>query len=155
MVLEHLHDPRGTLTEIRRILKPDGWLMFSVPNFGSWERRFFGRYWYALDLPRHLQHFTPHTLRRTLDAAGFDVIKIIHQRTANNITGSIGYWWRERFPDSRLAAALIQHCDEPRTGLVLVLALPAKFLAWIRQGGRLTVVARPKRGDEISGSSAT
>lgn len=154
MVLEHLHDPQATLAEIRRILKPDGWLMFSVPNFGSWERRFFGRYWYALDLPRHLQHFTTGTVRRLLEETGFEVEKMIHQRTANNIAGSFGYWWRERFPNSRLAAALIQHCDEPRTGLVLLLAIPAKILAWIRQGGRLTVVARPKTGGASSVDSA-
>ncbi|QDT48365.1 Malonyl-[acyl-carrier protein] O-methyltransferase [Symmachiella dynata] len=154
MVLEHLHDPQATLREIHRILKPDGWLMFSVPNFGAWDRRFFGRYWYALDLPRHLQHFTPRTVKRLLSETGFETDRIIYQRTANNLVGSLGYWWRDRFPNSRLAATLIRHCDAPRTGLVLLLAIPAKVWAWLRQGGGLTVVARPKTDSLISGDSA-
>lgn len=144
MVLEHLHDPKQTLREIRRILKPDGRLMFSVPNFGSWERRFFGRYWYALDLPRHLQHFTTGSLRRLLAESGFEIERVIHQRTANNLVGSLGYWWRAQSPKSKLAPKLIHFCDEPRAWAVILLALPAKVLAWLRQAGRITVVARLK-----------
>lgn len=144
MVLEHLHDPGEALREIRRILKQNGRLMFSVPNYGSWERRFFGRYWYALDLPRHLQHFTTRSLRRLLEESGFEIERVIHQRTANNLVGSLGYWWRARFPKSKLAPKLIHFCDEPRAWAVILLTLPAKIFAWMRQAGRITVVARPK-----------
>jgi len=142
MVLEHLHDPAATLREIRRILKPEGWLMFSVPNYGSWERRFFGRYWCALELPRHLQHYTTRSLKRLLADTGFEIEQVIHQRTANNLVWSFGYWWRSLFPNSKLTPKLIQFCDQPRTWAVILLAIPAKIQAWLRQAGRITVVAR-------------
>ena len=79
MVIEHLHDPAATLRLARELLKPDGRLLFSVPNFGCWERRVFGRFWYALQLPTHLQHFTAASLRRLLESSGFELVELIQQ----------------------------------------------------------------------------
>ncbi len=76
-VLEHLYDPRGTLREIHRILKRDGMLLVGVPNIGSYEARVFGRYWSALEIPRHLYHFSIHSLRLLLTENNFDIQKII------------------------------------------------------------------------------
>jgi hypothetical protein len=70
-VLEHLSDPKATLEEIRRLLKPGGRLAVSVPNFSSWQARLMGPAWFHLDLPRHLFHFPAHGLRRLLEQAGF------------------------------------------------------------------------------------
>ncbi len=63
-VLEHLSDPEQTLTECRRIAAPGALLVIEVPNFASWQARLFGRYWFHLDLPRHLHHFTPHAINQ-------------------------------------------------------------------------------------------
>ena len=73
-VLEHLHDPAGSLREIHRILKPDGVLVIRVPNADSWDARFFGHYWAGLDAPRHLYVFTPRTLDALLAANYFQCI---------------------------------------------------------------------------------
>ncbi len=70
-VLEHLPDPRGTLLEIRRILRPGGRLVVSVPNFSSYQARWAGAAWFHLDLPRHLYHFPLPALRRLLESCGF------------------------------------------------------------------------------------
>ena len=72
-VVEHLPDPVATLSVARGCLADGGRLVVAVPNFGSAGRRLFRRSWDGLELPRHLQHFTSGSLRRTLDAAGFDV----------------------------------------------------------------------------------
>jgi SAM-dependent methyltransferase len=142
MVLEHLHDPLATLREIRRVLKDSAWLVFSVPNFACWERRVFGRYWFSLDLPRHLQQFTPRALRRILDGCGFRTVRVIHQRNILNLTGSLAYWLRDRFPRSKLGPAVLRFTDKPGLWGTLAMAPPAILLAWLRQGGRLTVIAR-------------
>lgn len=142
MVVEHLHEPVATLQLARGLLKPGGTLSISVPNFGCWERRAFGRFWYALQLPTHLQHFTPASLRRLLAASGFELVELIHQRNVNNLVGSAGLWLRTKFPRWSLGERLIRWTDDP-TALGLCLLAPlGRLLAVVRQAGRLTVVAR-------------
>jgi 2-polyprenyl-3-methyl-5-hydroxy-6-metoxy-1,4-benzoquinol methylase len=74
-VLEHLHDPVGTLQEINRILKPGGIVVIRVPNLASLDARLFGNAWAGLDAPRHLYVFTPKTLAVALEKAGFSVVE--------------------------------------------------------------------------------
>jgi SAM-dependent methyltransferase len=69
--LEHVHRPLETLRRAFRLLAGDGKLMVWVPNIDSLAFRWFGPAWYGLDLPRHLTHFTPSTLRRMVAEAGF------------------------------------------------------------------------------------
>ena len=33
-------------------------MVVAVPDFSSWQSKWFGRHWFHLDLPRHLHHFT-------------------------------------------------------------------------------------------------
>lgn len=65
-VFEHLPEPRNELAEIQRILSSDGLLVIEVPNNGSLGFRLTKKKWYHFDVPRHLQHFTPETLRQIL-----------------------------------------------------------------------------------------
>jgi SAM-dependent methyltransferase len=147
MVVEHVHDPPGTLKRILQLLKPGGTFLFSVPNFGCWEAAVAGRYWWALDLPRHLQHFTPRTLRQMLRDAGFEGVEIIHQRNVFNLVGTVGLWLMARFPGKSWGRRLIRYIDNPGAGGILALAPLAWFFAAIRQGGRLTVIARKPASD--------
>ena len=70
-VLEHVPAPREMLDELRRVLKRDGILVVEVPDSASTTFRLCGDRWMGLDIPRHLQHFTPTTLVRILNDAGF------------------------------------------------------------------------------------
>lgn len=60
--LEHIPDPIGALQKAVSLLKEDGQLVISVPNFSSNERRVFGMFWRHVDVPRHLFHFSPKTM---------------------------------------------------------------------------------------------
>jgi SAM-dependent methyltransferase len=71
-VLEHMARPVSVLRDLRRHLRPGGILIVSVPNFRSWQSRFFGRQWFHLDPPRHLIHFESRTLDRCLHEAGLE-----------------------------------------------------------------------------------
>jgi GT2 family glycosyltransferase/SAM-dependent methyltransferase len=73
--LEHVLDPVGDLRRARQALRPGGVVIVSVPNFGCWQRRMFGRFWLHLDLPRHRHHFNAAALRATLQAAGFEHVQ--------------------------------------------------------------------------------
>jgi 2-polyprenyl-3-methyl-5-hydroxy-6-metoxy-1,4-benzoquinol methylase len=72
-VLEHVHRPHAVIEAAARALRPGGYLMVSVPNFASWGLRVFGPDWWGLQLPHHLLHFTPLTLRRLLEQHGLQV----------------------------------------------------------------------------------
>ena len=71
--MEHSTSPRRDLSAAFRLLRPGGIVIVSVPNIQSANYSLFGRYWSGLDLPRHFYQFTPATLRKYLDAAGFAV----------------------------------------------------------------------------------
>lgn len=70
-VLEHVESPRATLAAVRDLMRPGAQLFLTVPNQDGWAARHFGPHWIGLDLPRHLTHFTPHTLAHMLQDEGF------------------------------------------------------------------------------------
>lgn len=141
MVIEHVPDARGTLRELHRRLRPGGRLLFSIPNAGCWEPRVFGAAWYVWELPRHLHHFTPKSIRRLLTECGYTQIDIIHQRTLLNVVGSAGIAILNRRGSSRLGRYLRHYPDQPTLAVQLLLAPVAHLLAWLGQGGRLTISA--------------
>jgi SAM-dependent methyltransferase len=71
--LEHVHEPLRVLREAHRLLTPGGKIVIAVPNIDSLPFRWFGADWWGLDVPRHLTHFSPHTLGLMLTRAGFRV----------------------------------------------------------------------------------
>ncbi|MCS7187809.1 MAG: class I SAM-dependent methyltransferase [Armatimonadetes bacterium] len=78
--LEHLFSPKKVLSDVRRVLKEGGWVVLEVPNANSLGRKIFAEKWDTWELPRHLHHFTPKTLRKVLEQAGFKDIKIVTAR---------------------------------------------------------------------------
>ncbi len=76
-VLEHVPDLNQRMMQLSRILAPEGLLVIAVPNSSSHDASHYGPFWAAYDLPRHLYHFTPSTLRTLLIRHGFQVRKLV------------------------------------------------------------------------------
>lgn len=70
-VLEHLFDPRRTLSEIHRILKPDGIFLFQTGDADSFRAQFNPATWTYLQPPVHLNVFSRKGLSRLASAVGF------------------------------------------------------------------------------------
>lgn len=88
-VVEHLTDIRGTLSQIRRLLKPGGVIRYVVPNIDCWEFRLFGKKWHSLDPPRHIsfpaaRHAQSLAMELNFDYAGEESVSF-----ANGFGGSI------------------------------------------------------------------
>ncbi|MEW6670461.1 MAG: class I SAM-dependent methyltransferase [Thermodesulfobacteriota bacterium] len=83
-VLEHVDDPKKYLKEAYRILKPDGLFVLAVPNVNNLVFQFAYRVVKGRKLKLftkgekeiHLFHFSPTTLKRFLEEAGFRRIKL-------------------------------------------------------------------------------
>jgi len=79
-VIEHLSQPGQLLREARRVLRPGGQVLVSVPNFAHWYPRLrvaaglFGYDRRGILDETHLRFFTRATLRRLVRASGFDIL---------------------------------------------------------------------------------
>ncbi len=61
-VLEHVHDLDAQVLELKRLLKPGGYLIVAVPNFKSYDAKYYKEFWAAYDVPRHLWHFSKNSI---------------------------------------------------------------------------------------------
>ena len=56
--LEHMPDLQNTIKKIQQLVKAGGTLVVAVPNFKSFDAKYYKNYWAAFDVPRHLWHFS-------------------------------------------------------------------------------------------------
>lgn len=74
-VLEHLEKLNESIEKMADILTPDGTMVIALPNHQSFDAKWYKEKWAAYDTPRHLWHFTPHTLERLLAKHNLSVVK--------------------------------------------------------------------------------
>lgn len=79
-VLEHLPDPRATLRQLHRKLRPGGLLVIEVPNWGSHMRRLRGLRWQFV-LDHHVNHFAAASLASLVEKTGFSRCAVESRRT--------------------------------------------------------------------------
>jgi SAM-dependent methyltransferase len=73
-VLEHVHALNDDLAQINSLICDGGWLIIAVPNPTSSDARHYGEFWAAYDVPRHLWHFSPKSMKLLLKNHGFDLM---------------------------------------------------------------------------------
>jgi SAM-dependent methyltransferase len=101
-VLEHLLNPRETLVEIKRILKPQGRLYLSVQNTRSLNYWLFRERWFSLDIPRHLFSFSVGNLRKLLLSLGLKIEAIRFDSGTRTFLASLQYLLNDRQPRKAL-----------------------------------------------------
>lgn len=79
-VFEHVYEPKEVLARVAKWLKPGGVFYTMMPNIDSAGAHIFRSYWYALELPRHLFHFSPATLKMLARAAGLQEVSVTTHR---------------------------------------------------------------------------
>ena len=126
-VLEHLSQPISDLRLAYKLLKVNGWLIFSMPNVDSWEAKVFGKYWAGWDLPRHLYLFPRPLLHEILESIGFEVVSERCISTNYAILGHcIEFWsqtWEHKYPKTKQILIRIYNSWFVRAGLILPLAV--------------------------------
>jgi 2-polyprenyl-3-methyl-5-hydroxy-6-metoxy-1,4-benzoquinol methylase len=69
-VLEHLENPLSEVRNALRILRPGGIIIIEVPNISSLGFALFKQNWQPLQIPIHVNHFTPETLKKVFKISG-------------------------------------------------------------------------------------
>jgi SAM-dependent methyltransferase len=148
-VLEHLHEPVKSLQEIHRVLKPDGLLVFRVPNLASLDARLFGPFWAGLDPPRHLYVFSPRTVETLLHKTGFSSLE---QSSASGnyptFLLSVRFWLNGREFPSRQKALLTTFLYHP---VMRILSGPIFYLRSGGLRGPQMIVIGKKATDGMNG----
>jgi SAM-dependent methyltransferase len=111
-VLEHLYEPKQVMARVGEWLKPGGIFYVLVPNVDSAEARVFGSYWHGLELPRHLFHYSPASLRFLAGSAGLRELSLETRR--NPAVGtSLCYVWDDVFGAVDIRRTPVAYREEP------------------------------------------
>ncbi len=76
-VLEHVEDLDFQITELKRLLKPNGTLFIAVPNYRSFDAKYYRRFWAGFDVPRHLWHFSKKSIKILFGKKDFEIAEMI------------------------------------------------------------------------------
>lgn len=126
-VIEHVPDPRASLSAAAAVTRPGGLLALSTGDRSSLVARLSGRHWHLYNLPEHLWFFTSSGLRRLLREVGFAPIRVAYEVC----------WYPLRYLVERLEASLrLGRGLSGRLGPLGRAALPVTL------GDIVTIVAR-------------
>jgi len=75
-VLEHLPDLENQILKIIWHLENSGTLIIAVPNFKSFDAKFYKEYWAGYDVPRHLWHFSKIAIEKLFRDHGMKLTKV-------------------------------------------------------------------------------
>lgn len=75
-VLEHVGDLNERMEQIYRLLKPEGYAFIALPNPRSYDASYYGKYWAAWDVPRHLFHFNRSSIKFLAGKHRFEIADI-------------------------------------------------------------------------------
>lgn len=73
-VLEHVHDLHRYFDQMKKLLKENGRILVAVPNYTSFDATLYGSSWAAYDVPRHLYHFSPASMKFLAEKHGFRLL---------------------------------------------------------------------------------
>ncbi len=95
-LLEHVPDPVAFMNKARSILKPNGYIFGTTPNFNSIDRWIFGKYWGGFHMPRHIFLFNATNIRMFLENMGFVDIKLPPVSNAGDWAVSFQNYFRRK-----------------------------------------------------------
>ena len=143
-VIEHLYTPLEDIERLFLFLKPGGKIVIETPNFDTWESKLWGKYWYALEPPRHVGFFSIKTALKLLEDIGFEVLSVNAEPRSVWMEVSFIHFMKSRkifsgFLGKKLIAVFNSLFSK------LLFKLLANFFCAFGQGGDIVIVARKPR----------
>lgn len=139
MVVEHLYNPLDFFVKVKKLLKPGGYFVLSVPTIDSIETQLFKGSSFSLMLPTHLSHFSKKTMVRALEMKGLKVVQVSYQWNSANYWGSM-----QNFFQDHHCLRLAKFSGQIKAGqrLSKLKGLCDRIAGWTGTSGRLTVWAQ-------------
>ena len=75
-VLEHVDNLKWQIDQLSRLVKPNGKIVIALPNYQSYDAKYYQDKWAAYDVPRHLNHFSKEFISNKLIINGLRCISI-------------------------------------------------------------------------------
>jgi len=63
-VLEHIPELENQLLELKRLCKPNGHIIVALPNYKSYDAKYYKEFWAGFDVPRHVWHFSKNAIEK-------------------------------------------------------------------------------------------
>jgi 2-polyprenyl-3-methyl-5-hydroxy-6-metoxy-1,4-benzoquinol methylase len=76
-VLEHVPNLDNQIKELKRLVKPNGTVIIAVPNFKSYDAKYYGKFWAAFDVPIHFWHFSKTAIKLLFEKENIKLEKIL------------------------------------------------------------------------------
>ena len=76
-VLEHVENLSSYIFKLKQLISDNGRLLIAVPNYKSYDAKYYKEFWAAYDVPRHLWHFSQQSIQKIFSFEKMSVEKII------------------------------------------------------------------------------
>jgi 2-polyprenyl-3-methyl-5-hydroxy-6-metoxy-1,4-benzoquinol methylase len=76
-VLEHVENLEAYIQNLKELLQEDGTLLIGVPNYKSFDAKYYQEFWAAFDVPRHVWHFSQASIHKIFKKVSMNVQKTL------------------------------------------------------------------------------
>jgi len=76
-VLEHVPNLEEYISYLKQLLKQNGTLVIAVPNYNSYDANYYGKFWAAFDVPRHLWHFSKKSIQKIFLKFDLELVRTV------------------------------------------------------------------------------
>jgi 2-polyprenyl-3-methyl-5-hydroxy-6-metoxy-1,4-benzoquinol methylase len=130
-VIEHVPDPIGTLSIMKKLLATNGFIWIAVPNAAYPPSKSLKGLWHSTDLPYHLMQFNPKSIAMAGNQAGLTLRYQTTESIPRIVEGSLGQYFRYKWMLPRtltqntralrvLARWYARHMDERINGEAII-----------------------------------
>lgn len=160
-VFEHVPNPKLMLDEINRISKEGATLYIEVPNINGLIYKLVGKRHDCVFGFEHLNYWSPKTIARILDGAGYNVDEIVHISDDCTITAALRYFKHDTFTTvfkskrtllTRATRRLILGFLDISGISRLDRAVMPKLATFLKQGATIKVIATKRSSSSVSGA---
>ncbi len=141
--LEHDYNPQKHLKQLLKVAHSNTKLIVEVPNFDSYTRRKFGKFWSGYHTPRHTALYSPNNIALLLENSGWSVSSIHTHGTLDPYT----LHWMSKMEQQQIDWTASMEGRFVKFVMGMMLWWPFYKLQKVKSMGFMTIVATPSKAN--------